>query len=162
MKTPDLVEVLEFLIERLPEINRITTYARSRTIIRKSPESLIKIRKAGLNRIHVGLETGHNPLLKLMKKGVTASQHVDAGKKVIHAGMELSEYVMPGLGGRERWEQHAKNSARVLNEINPHFIRLRTFYLIHGTPICEKVERGEFHMNSIEGVLKEIRDLLLY
>lgn len=69
----------------------------------------------------------------------------------------MSEYVMPGLGGRERWEQHALNSARVLNEIDPHFIRLRTFHLIPGSPIFERAQRGEFHMQSVEGVLVEIR-----
>jgi hypothetical protein len=157
MKTPDLVEVLEFLIERLPEITRITTYARSRTIIRKSPESLIKIRKAGLNRIHVGLETGHNPLLKLMKKGVTASQHVDAGKKVIDAGMELSEYVMPGLGGQAMWREHAVDTAKVLNAINPHFIRLRSLRIPERVPLYQMLTEGEFTMQTDDLVAQEIR-----
>ena len=157
MKTPDLVEVLEFLREKFPEINRITTYARSRTIIRKSPESLRKIRKAGLNRIHVGLETGHDPLLKLMKKGVTASQHVDAGQKVIHAGMELSEYVMPGLGGQAMWREHAVDTAKVLNEINPHFIRLRSLRIPERVPLHQMLTEGEFTMQTDDLVAQEIR-----
>ena len=80
--------------------------------------------------------------------------------KVMEAGFELSEYEMPGLGGRERWEQHADNTARVLNEINPHFIRLRTLHLAEGTPLYEKARRGEFHVSSMEEVLIEVRRLI--
>ena len=86
MKTKDLVEVLRFLRETLPEVTRVTTYARSRTIVRKSPESMMAIREAGLDRVHIGLETAYDPLLKLMKKGVTGEQHVEAGRKVVDAG----------------------------------------------------------------------------
>jgi hypothetical protein len=157
MKTLDLVEVLEFLREKIPDINRITTYGRSRTIIRKSPESLKKIRKSGLNRIHVGLETGHDPLLKLMKKGVTASQHVDAGRKVIQAGMELSEYVMPGLGGQAMWREHAVDTAKVLNAINPHFIRLRSLRIPERVPLYQMLTEGEFTMQTDDLVAQEIR-----
>ena len=121
MDADDLVEVLEFLKEQFPEIKRITTYTRSRTIVTKSLESLKRIRQAGLDRIHVGLETGYDPLLKLIKKGVTAEKQIEAGKKIIEAGMELSEYVMPGLGGQEMWQEHAKATADVLNKIDPHF-----------------------------------------
>ena len=67
MKTRDLVEVLTFLREKFPEITRVTTYSRSRTIVRKSVDSLKQIRDAGLNRVHIGLETGYDPLLKLVK-----------------------------------------------------------------------------------------------
>jgi radical SAM superfamily enzyme YgiQ (UPF0313 family) len=157
MKTRDLVEILEFLKEKFPEINRITTYARSRTIIRKSIESLTKIRNAGLNRIHVGLETGHDPLLKLMKKGVSASQHIEAGQKVIRAGMELSEYVMPGLGGQEMWREHAVDTAKVLNAINPHFIRLRSLRIPKRIPLYQMLEKGEFTMQTDDSVAEEIR-----
>ncbi len=126
MKTDKLAEVLKFLREKFPEITRVTTYSRSRTVIKKSPDDLKQIREAGLDRIHIGLETGYDPLLKFMKKGVTADQHIEAGRNVIEAGMELSEYVMPGLGGQEMWREHALETARVLNRINPHFIRLRS------------------------------------
>jgi len=84
MKTDDLVEVLTFLKEKFPEISRITTYSRSRTIVKKSPDSLKKIKEAGLDRVHVGLESGYDPLLKFVKKGVTAAQQIEAGKKRSH------------------------------------------------------------------------------
>jgi biotin synthase-like enzyme len=157
MRTDDLVEALEYLRGNFPEITRITTYSRSRTIARKSEEELIKIRKAGLNRIHVGLETGYDPLLKLIKKGVTSEQQVDAGKKVIAAGMELSEYVMPGLGGRQMWKDHAEATAKVLNRINPHFIRLRSLRIPERVPLIEKVRSGEFTKQTDDGIAEEIR-----
>ena len=126
MGTDDLVEVLAFLREKFPEIKRVTTYSRSRTIVRKSLESLKRIKQAGLDRIHVGLESGYDPLLKFMRKGVTAAQHVEAGQRVVAAEIELSEYVMPGLGGQDMWKEHATATAEVLNQINPHFIRIRS------------------------------------
>ena len=85
-------------------------------------EELKGIRGAGLSRLHVGLESGDDELLKHIDKGVTAAQHIVAGRKAKVAGFELSAYVMPGLGGRVGSEQHAKNTGRVLNEINPDYI----------------------------------------
>ena len=157
MKTKDLVEVLGFLREKFPQITRVTTYSRSRTIVRKSVESLKAIRKAGLDRVHVGLESGYDPLLKLMKKGVTGAQHVEAGRKVLDAGMELSEYVMPGLGGQALWREHATATAKVLNQINPHFIRLRSLRVPDRVPLSEKLKNGEFEMQTDDMLAEEVR-----
>lgn len=157
MKTKDLVEVLRFLRETFPEIRRVTTYSRSRTIVRKSVEGLTEIRKAGLDRVHVGLETGYDPLLKLMKKGVSSDQQVEAGRKVIEAGLELSEYVMPGLGGQEMWEEHARATARVLNRINPHFIRLRSLRVPKRVPLYRLLEEGVFTPQTDDMLAGELR-----
>jgi hypothetical protein len=157
MTTRDLVETLSFLREKFPEIKRVTTYSRSRTVVRKSVESLRKIREAGLDRVHIGLETGYDPLLKLMKKGVTAAQHIEAGQKVVKAGMELSEYVMPGLGGQEMWREHAVETARVLNQINPHFIRLRSLRVPSRVPLHEKLEDGSFTPQTDDMLAEEMR-----
>ena len=157
MKTQDLVEVLTFLREKFPQITRVTTYSRSRTIVRKSVESLKAIRKAGLDRVHVGLESGYDPLLKLMKKGVTGAQHVEAGRKVLAAGMELSEYVMPGLGGQEMWKEHATATAKVLNQINPHFIRLRSLRVPDRVPLSVKLKKGEFKMQTDDMLAEEMK-----
>jgi len=157
MKTEDLVEILNFLRERFPEITRITTYSRSRTIVNKSLDSLKKIREAGLNRVHVGMESGYDPLLKLIKKGVNAAQHIEAGRKVLEAGMELSEYVMPGLGGQEMWKEHAIETAKALNRINPNFIRLRSLRVPNRAPLYEKLVTGEFKMQTDDMLAEEIR-----
>ncbi len=157
MKTADLVESLRFLRQKLPEITRVTTYSRSRTIVRRSVEALREIREAGLDRIHVGLESGYDPVLKFMKKGVTAAQHIEAGQKVIEAGIELSEYIMPGLGGQALWKEHAIETARVLNQINPHFIRLRSLRIPPRVPLYEKVKEGSFVMQTDDMLAEEIR-----
>jgi histone acetyltransferase (RNA polymerase elongator complex component) len=157
MKPEELVEVLKFLREKFPDITRITTYARSRTIVRRSLEELKDLRQAGLNRIHVGLESGSDAVLKFMKKGVTAVQHIDAGKMVLDAGMELSEYVMPGLGGQDLWKEHAIETAHVLNEINPDFIRLRSLRVPDRASISEKVNSGEFKMMTDDMLVDEIK-----
>jgi histone acetyltransferase (RNA polymerase elongator complex component) len=157
MKARDLVEVLEFLRKKLPEITRITTYSRSRTVVRKSVESLKQIREAGLDRIHIGLETAYDPLLKLMKKGVKGAQQIEAGQKVIEAGMELSEYVMPGLGGQEMWREHAVETAKALNQINPHFIRLRSLRVPKRVLLHEKLKDGSFIMQTDDMIAEEIK-----
>ncbi|RJR33764.1 MAG: radical SAM protein [Desulfobacteraceae bacterium] len=157
MPPDDLVEVLNFLRQKFPEITRVTTYSRSRTIVRRSVDALRRIKDAGLNRIHVGLETGYDPLLKMVKKGVSAAQQIDAGRKVLDAGMELSEYVMPGLGGTEMWKEHALATAEVLNRINPHFIRIRSLRVPERVLLHEKIKSGEFHMQSDDRVAEELR-----
>ena len=157
MKTRDLVDVLEFLRKKLPDITRITTYSRSRTVVRKSVESLKQIREAGLGRIHIGLETAYDPLLKLMKKGVKGAQQIEAGQKVVETGMELSEYIMPGLGGQEMWREHAVETAKALNQINPHFIRLRSLRVPEKVPLYEKLKDGSFTMQTDDMVAEEIK-----
>ncbi|GAH80697.1 unnamed protein product, partial [marine sediment metagenome] len=126
MKTGDFVDILRFLRKKFPDLRRVTTYSRSRTVSRKPLAEMKEIKEAGLDRVHIGLESGYDPLLKLIKKGVTAARHIDAGRKVIDSGMSLSEYIMPGLGGEAMWKEHAVETARVLSEINPHYIRLRS------------------------------------
>jgi hypothetical protein len=156
MKTKDLVAVLQFLKAQFPDIKRVTTYSRSRTVIRKSVDALKQIRQAGLDRVHIGLESGYDPLLKLMKKGVTGAQHIEAGKRLLAAGMDVSEYVMPGLGGQEMWRDHAIETAKVLNQINPHFIRLRSLRVPDHVPLHERLEDGSFTMQTDDMLAEEI------
>ena len=95
--------------------------------------------------------------MKKIKKGVTAEGHIKGGQKAMRAGFQLSEYWMPGLGGTAMWQSHARNTARVLNEINPHYIRSRPFYPIPGTPLNEAAQKGEFQMLSADGQLLELK-----
>ncbi len=155
---PDyLVEILEHLKKRFPWISRITSYARSHSLARISDENLLRIKEAGLNRIHVGLETGADELLKLIQKGCTKEMHVKAGIKVKRAGMELSEYIMPGLGGGKLTELHALETADALNQIDPDFIRLRTTTLASDHPLFPEDNETPFvRMTDLE-VVKEIK-----
>jgi len=157
MATDDLVDVLKFLRERFPEIKRVTTYSRSRTIARKSVEALKRIKEAGLDRVHVGLESGCDEVLKLVKKGVTAAQQIEAGQKAMAAGLELSEYVMPGLGGQDLWKEHATATAEVLNRINPHFIRIRSLRIPDRVPLSALLKEGRFKMQSDDRLAEELK-----
>ena len=157
LPAPVLIEAIEHLKRKIPGIRRITSYARSSTLSRMSPAELEQIRAAGLDRIHVGMESGSDRVLEFVRKGVCAKQHVEAGRKVIEAGIELSEYIMPGLGGKELSEDHAKESARVLNEINPHFIRLRSLRVPSRAPLSREIRQGRFTPLSDDETVLEIR-----
>lgn len=157
MKTKDLVALLTFLKERFPQITRITSYARSKTLATKTVEEFRALHRAGLSRIHVGLETGYDSLLAYIRKGVTAKEHVEGGKKVVESGIYLSEYVMPGLGGKRWTREHAIQTAKALNQINPHYIRLRTLCVRADMPLYKKVQSGDMKLLNDDEVVKEIR-----
>ena len=157
MKTDQLVAVLGYLRRTFPSISRVTTYARAKTIAQKSPDDLKAIRKAGLDRLHVGLESGDDRVLQHVRKGGTAETHIKAGRKALDAGFQLSEYWMPGLGGKALWEQHARNTARVLSEIDPHYIRSRPLRPWPGTPLAQAAADGTFEMLTPAEQLRELR-----
>ncbi|MFH1152795.1 MAG: radical SAM protein [Pseudomonadota bacterium] len=160
MKPQDLVEALTYLKNTFPSITRITTYARARTIAQRSLENLIAIRAAGLDRVHLGLETGDDALLKQIKKGVDAQGQIQGGQKAMAAGFQVSEYWMPGLGGRKMSDRHADGTARVLNAVNPHYIRSRPFRLIPGTPIQNQVQHGEIVPLTPREMLLELKRMI--
>ncbi len=157
MKPDDLVFVLEHIKTCFPKVDRITTYARSHTITRIKQPDFTRMAKAGLNRIHVGMESGSDTVLEKIIKGATKASHIKAGLKVKDAGMELSEYVMPGLGGIDYSIEHAIETASALNSINPDFIRIRTLAVTNGTALAVEVRRGEFEKPTDAMMAKEIR-----
>jgi radical SAM superfamily enzyme YgiQ (UPF0313 family) len=159
-KTEMLVKVLNALFTSFPNIQRVTSYARAKTIAKKPLEDLIKIYQAGLTRLHVGLETGDQELLKEIEKGATPEEMIEAGKRAKEAGFEYSLYVLLGIGGEEKWEQHARGTAEVLNQIDPHFIRVRTFIPQPDSPLYEAMVKGRFQPASPETILKETKLLL--
>lgn len=161
MKPDVIVEALRYLKETFPTIERVTSYARSRTIAKGvTAENLKRMKEAGLTRLHIGLESGSDALLKYMNKGVTKEEHILCGKKVKDAGIELSEYVVLGMGGKKWWEEHAVATADVLNRIDPDFIRFRTLKVLRAMPLYEKLDSGDFLLPSEEDVLREERLLI--
>ena len=157
VKPDQLIRILRHLRSRFPRVDRITSYARSHTIARISDDNLMLMRQTGLNRIHIGLESGSDAVLEVVRKGVDKDTQIKAGRKVKAAGMELSEYVMPGLGGRDLSRDHALETADALNRINPDFIRLRTLALPGGIPLAEAHRAGRFvKLNDLE-MVREIR-----
>ncbi len=155
MGTDDLTEIITFLKETFPDVQRITTYARSKTVHTIELQKLKALQKAGLSRVHIGLESGYDRLLAFMKKGVTARLHIEAGKKIKASGLGLSEYVILGLGGKGMWKPHAIETAKVLNQIDPHFIRVRTLKVLQDMPLYGKVEAHEFVLSSDDEIIRE-------
>jgi len=160
MKPSDLTDILMHLKKRFPWVKRITSYARSHTISRIKDDEMKMLAQAGLNRIHIGLESGSDQVLKLIKKGATKDIHIKAGKRVKNAGIELSEYVMPGLGGKKLSDIHALETADTLNQINPDFIRLRTLAIPENVPLYEEFEAGRFEKCDDKMMAMEVFKLI--
>lgn len=160
LPTEELVTILEYLNAKFPGIGRITTYARARTLKRKSVDDLRRLREAGLTRVHAGLESGSEKVLQLIKKGLTQEEIIAGGRHVMDAGLELSEYIMPGIGGRALSEEHALETAKVLNRVRPDFIRVRTFAMHPKSPMQKMVHEGSFVPMTDEETVAEIRLLV--
>ena len=156
MRTAELVQVLQHLRRSLPTLIRVTTYARSKTLAQKKSDELGRIRAAGLDRLHIGLESGDDEILALVDKGVTQAEQIEGGRKAVAAGFQVSEYWMPDLGGRARRRQHAVNTARALTAINPHYIRSRPLVPRPGTPLYDEVEQGRMQLSSPHERLEEL------
>lgn len=157
IKPSDLIEILAHIRKVFPWISRITSYARSHTVARIGEEDLKKMAENGLNRIHIGMESGSDKVLERVKKGVKKADHIIAGLNVKKAGIELSEYIMPGLGGEDLSEEHAMESADALNQIDPDFIRLRTLAIPNHVDLYNDWASGVFVKCRDLTVAKEIR-----
>jgi radical SAM superfamily enzyme len=156
----DLVIILNYLKKKFPKIDRITTYARARTLSHKSVDDLQRLKEAGLTRIHTGMESGSVRVLQMIKKGMTPEEVVTGGRHVMEAGIELSEYIMPGVAGRALSEEHAIKTAELLNLIRPHFIRVRTFAMHPQSPMQKMVMEGTFVPLTDDEIVFEIRLLV--
>lgn len=159
IKPVDIIRILQHLKEAFPKVKRVTSYARSQTLAKISDENLSSMAEAGLNRIHIGMESGSDKVLRMVKKGVDKATQIIAGQKVKRAGIELSEYVMPGLGGKTMTQENALETADAINQIDPDFIRLRTLALPPTAPLTGQFKAGDFDKM---GELDTARELLLF
>ncbi|HQO02630.1 MAG TPA: radical SAM protein [Spirochaetota bacterium] len=161
LKPDFLKEVIAYIKPRFPTIQRFTIYGRTRTAARqRSLKDLHEFRKAGLDRVHFGLESGCDEVLSLVNKGVTAAEHIEGCLKVKDAGLSCSVYVMPGLGGSALSVRNAADTARVLTAIGPDFIRIRSLEIFPRTPLEEMRDSGGFTEASEVEVVREIRTLV--
>ncbi len=159
VKPDDMVEILLQIRKNFPQVDRITSYARSRSIARISDEDMTRLAHAGLNRIHVGMESASDEVLSFVNKGVDKKTHIVAGQKVKHAGIELSEYFMPGLGGEQYSRANALETADALNQINPDFIRIRTLAIPESVELFQDYQSGAF---ARIGDVQMAEELLLF
>lgn len=155
-----LSEIIAYIREKLPEIKRVTSYGRADTLSRITPKAYAILRSSGLDRIHSGFESGSDAVLKILGKGTTKAEEIEAGHLVKDAGIQLSIYFMPGSGGAELSEENARETAEVINSIDPAYVRLRTFVVKNNSPMGALKAAGEFIECTDEGKVLEIRNLL--
>jgi radical SAM superfamily enzyme YgiQ (UPF0313 family) len=160
MKTDQLEEIFLYAGELFPQLQRITVYGSARFVNKKSLQDLQRLKAAGLTRVHTGMESGDDVTLERINKGVTSAEIVEAGLKLKQAGLQTSEYYLVGIGGVERTREHALESARVLSQISPDYIRLRTFVPVSNTPLYEEYHQGKFKLLSAHQALQEVRLLV--
>ena len=158
--TEYLVEIIKYVRVKLRDVQRVSCYAKALDILRKSEEELKKLAEAGLDIVYMGLESGSSTILRMMKKGTNAESLIKAGKKILNAGIKLSLYIILGLGSHNYSEEHVKETARVLTEINPTIFRFRTLNILPGTPLWDEWKAGEFELLSPVENIKEEREII--
>lgn len=160
LQSDRLADIISYAKEKIPEIQRITSYGRADSLSRISDASYQLLKNAGLSRIHSGFETGSDKVLKILNKGTTQNQQIESGIKIKEAGIELSMYFMPGAGGINLSRENALETAKVINATNPDFVRLRTFVVKKDSPMYELVVNGEFKECTDIQKLEEIKLLI--
>jgi radical SAM superfamily enzyme YgiQ (UPF0313 family) len=158
--TDYLVEIIKYVREKLHNIPRLSCYAKALDILRKSDEELKQLAGAGLDIVYMGLESGSSKILRIMKKGTNAESIIEAGKRVMRAGIDLSLYIILGLGGKKYSKEHVEGTARVLTEINPTIFRFRTLNILPNTPLWDDWKSGEFELLSPVENLREEKQII--
>lgn len=160
LKNEDLKKILLAIKELFPECERVGIYAAPNDILNKTVEELKQLNELGINIAYLGIESGSDEILRDTKKGVTSQQMIEAGKKIVSSGIELSVMIISGLGGKEKWKQHALQSAKVLNEINPQYAALLTLLINPGTEMHEKIQNGSMKLLDAKEVMIETKELI--
>ena len=151
-----LLDILEAIQKHLPGVRRIGTYGNVKSILRKSVDELRELRQRGLSIVYLGIETGNAELLQKIRKGATYEQIVEAGRRVREAGITLSATVLLGIGGIEKSMEHARDTARILTDVDPDFTGVLTVMIVPGTPLDEEWKNGTFVLPGTFELLKEL------
>jgi radical SAM superfamily enzyme YgiQ (UPF0313 family) len=155
-----LLEILGLLRRELPRLERVSSYATAQDLLRKSVADLVALREGGLALLYLGLESGDDETLAAMSKGVTAAQQVEACLRASDAGIALSVTSILGLAGAERSLTHARATGAALSAIDPRYIGVLSLMVVPGSPLAERVARGEFAVPSPSVMLRELRELI--
>jgi radical SAM superfamily enzyme YgiQ (UPF0313 family) len=157
-----LVWILDNIREHLPWVKGIGSYANTKSIRFKSFQELNDLRRKGLDRIYLGVETGDDEIRKEVNKGLSAQVCAEMGKKVKSAGMRLTVMVLLGIAGRERSIGHARATGELLSAMNPDHVAALSVIPIPGTPFWDQIERGELDLPDEKGMLLEMREMLAH
>ena len=156
LETAQLEEIITRLFMNFPQLESVSTYGSPRDLLKKTPQELLKLRKAGLSLIYLGVESGSDTILKNINKGVTAGEMILAGRKTVEAGIQLSCMVISGLGGKELWEEHAIETAKAINSIKPHYFAPLTLMVEDGTLLKKLIDNNEFKLLNPAEVIHEL------
>jgi coproporphyrinogen III oxidase-like Fe-S oxidoreductase len=132
MSKDGLVQILQYLYQKFPNIERVSCYAMPKNLLQKNDEELKALRAAGLHMFYVGIESGNDTVLKKVTKGATGKSIVHACNKAKKHGYILSCMVILGLGGKKYTKEHIADTAKVLGEIAPDYVGALTLYLEDG------------------------------
>lgn len=160
LSTERLLRVLKALRYAFPNLERVSSYAAPKDILRKSPEELRQLQEAGLKLLYYGMETGDSETLAAIKKGVTGEESIEVGQRVIAAGMQLSMMIILGIAGKEGSERHALATARAINAIRPTMLGAICLMLYRGSELKAQFERGEFEPLSPAGLMEELHTIV--
>lgn len=155
-----LVPIFESINRNLRGVERIGLYGNAKSILRKTPEELTQLKNLGLTIVYLGVETGNEELLNKIRKGVSYAQLVEAGRKIKAAGIQLSVTVLLGIGGVEKSMEHARDTARILTDIDPEYASALTVMIVPGTPLYEEYQRGDFVLPDQFQLLNEIGSMI--
>ena len=155
-----LVHILEMLREKIPTVRRVGIYGDARSILRKTPEELARLKELGLGIVYHGVESGDDVVLERVVKGSSADEAVAAAGRLREAGLRHSVMVMLGLGGVERSAVHAAKTAEILTKMDPPFVGALTTTVVPGTPLARQQDEGKFTLPDPWGLLEELRILV--
>lgn len=155
-----LSDTLDSLAVAFPRLQRVGIYANARDILRKNHDELVALRERRLKIVYMGLESGDEGTLADIEKGATADDIVEAVRKAQTAGMSASVMVLVGVAGAERSLEHARRSAEAITAMAPAFTALLTYTPTPGSPLADRVARGEFLLPSPIESLREIREFV--
>lgn len=160
IETKDLIKILKSIQELFPECERVGAYGSPKSILNKTREELNKLKSFGLGILYLGLESGSDKILEKINKGVKSKDMVEASRKVVGAGIELSVTLISGIGGKQYSKIHALESANILNQMNPNYIGLLTLLIEKETQLHKEIQQGKFQLLTPKEVLEETRILV--
>ena len=160
LPTAKLLKILQALRDTFPKLQRVSSYAAPKDILRKSEEELRQLKEAGLQLLYYGMETGDDITLKAVNKGVNGEEAIEAGRRVTASGMKLSIMVILGLAGKEGSKRHALETAKAINIIQPTMWSALCLMLYRGSELLDQFERGEFNPLSPAECMEELYTIM--
>lgn len=158
--TPLILKTVFYLYKQFPDLERVSMYAGPKDILDKSLSELEEIKFSGVSLLYLGVESGNDEILRAVHKGVNAREMVEAGRKALQAGFEVSVTIINGLGGTDHWRRHAEDTGKVLSAIDPTYLGALTLMVVPNTPLYRKVQQGEFKIPGSTGILQELKCML--